>query len=60
MTNPAVPVVRLTREVYDNFAKQFRPLQPNEQTSVLQAGYALGVTAVLTKLREQIVVDANP
>jgi hypothetical protein len=53
-------IVRLSPHVYNQFAAQFKPLHPTEQTSALQAGYYLGVEAVLKKLREQIVVDAGP
>ena len=54
-----VPIVRLTPEVYAAFAKQFRPLVPNEQTSILQAGHALGVETVLKALREQLTLSAS-
>jgi hypothetical protein len=49
-------VVRLDKTVYDRFEEQFRPVQPNESTTAIQVGYALGVQAVLKALRAGLVV----
>lgn len=57
MTTPTVTINRLTKEVYDDLAKNFRPVVPNATTTVLEAGYALGVQAVLQKLREGWVIS---
>lgn len=50
-------VIRLRADVYKKFAEKFRQLQPNEQTTALQAGYALGVEKVLFELRKELVVE---
>jgi len=50
-------VVVLHRDVYDKFEAQFRPVQPNEQTTAIQVGYALGVQAVLKALRGALVAE---
>ena len=56
MTQPII-LVRISPHVYNEFSKQFRALQVNEQTTALQIAYQNGVEAVLKKLREQLVVD---
>lgn len=56
LTQQPTVVVVLHRDVYEKFEAQFRPLQPNEQTSPIQVGYALGVQAVLKALRAGLVV----
>ena len=48
-------VVRLDTDVYKHLENKFRTLTPNENTSQLQAGFALGVQAVLKELREGYV-----
>jgi hypothetical protein len=58
MTQNVVTVNRLSKEVFDDFAKQFRPITPTPQTTPLEVAYALGIQAVLQKLREGLVVDA--
>lgn len=50
-----IEVVVLHKAVYDKFEAQFRPVQPNEQTTAIQVGYALGVQAVLKALRAGLV-----
>lgn len=55
-TPETATVYRLAPEVYEDFAKRFRQLQPNENTTALQAGYALGVEAVLKALRNELVI----
>jgi hypothetical protein len=56
MTTPAeakpTNLNRLTPEVYADFAKNFRSITPTSQTTQIEVGYALGVQAVLQKLRE--------
>jgi hypothetical protein len=47
----------LHRDVYDKFEAQFRHVQPNEQTTAIQVGYALGVQAVLKALRGALVAE---
>jgi hypothetical protein len=49
--------VVLHRDVYDKFEAQFRHVQPNEQTTAIQVGYALGVQAVLKALRGALVAE---
>ncbi len=56
MTQPII-LARISPHVYNEFSKQFRALQVNEQTTALQIAYQNGVEAVLKKLREQLVVD---
>lgn len=46
------PLNRFTEAVYADFAKAFRIPIPNAQTTPVEVGYALGVQAVLQKLRE--------
>lgn len=46
------PLNRFTEAVYADFAKSFRIPTPNAQTTPIEVGYALGVQAVLQKLRE--------
>lgn len=58
MTQPST-LVRLSPHIYNEFSKQFRALQVNEQTTALQIAYQNGVEAVLKKLREQLVVDGT-
>jgi hypothetical protein len=57
MPENTITINRLTKEVYDAFSKQFRPIVPNSQTTQIEAGYALGVQAVLQKLREGLVME---
>jgi hypothetical protein len=57
MPENTTTINRLTKEVYDAFSKQFRPIVPNSQTTQIEAGYALGVQAVLQKLREGLVLE---
>jgi hypothetical protein len=51
------PLNRLTPEVYADLAKQFRLPIPNATTTPIEVGYALGVQAVLQKLREGWVIE---
>lgn len=51
------PLNRLTPEVYADLAKNFRLPIPNAQTTPIEVGYALGVQAVLQKLREGWVIE---
>lgn len=50
-------VARLRTDVYTKFAERFRPIQPNEATTAIQVGYALGVERVLSELRKELVVE---
>ena len=57
----AVPLVakhRLSPESYAQLLRQVTSISVSNDTSVLQAGYQLGVQAVLQKLREGFVVGA--
>lgn len=47
---------RLTREVYEDLEKKVGRVMVNRETTDLQAGYQLGVQAVLQMLREGYVV----
>ena len=47
---------RLAPEAYAALCKQLPVIAVNNETGVLQAGFQLGVQAVLQKLREGFVV----
>lgn len=49
--------VMLHKAVYDKFESQFKLVHPNEATTAIQVGHALGVQAVLKAMREQLVVS---
>ena len=51
-------VVRLEPEVYASLEKQFSKPVVTENTTAHQAGYQLGIHAVLAALRKGFVVDA--
>lgn len=56
-TEPTKAVVRLSPEVYRQLeAKMYRPIVTAE-TTAHQAGYQLGVAAVLKELRNGYVVE---
>lgn len=50
-------VVRLNRELYLKLEQKFSRFTVNEQATALQAGYALGVEAVLKELRNGYTVE---
>jgi hypothetical protein len=56
-TNKAIIVVRLQVDQYRALEKEFNKFRPNSESSVLEAGFALGVQAVLTSLRLGYTVD---
>jgi len=47
---------RLSDEVYDNLVSNFPNILVTKETTDIQAGYMLGVQAVLAKLREGFVI----
>lgn len=47
---------RLTREVYEDLERKVGRVIVTQETTALQAGYQLGVQAVLKALREGYVV----
>lgn len=51
-------VQRLTREVYLQLERECSRLAVGPTTTELQAGYQLGIAAVLEKLRNGIVIGA--
>lgn len=58
MENKPKELNRLTKENYQELAKNFRPIRPTSETTQIEVGYALGVQAVLEKLREGWVIGA--
>lgn len=57
-TEPIKAVVRLSQEVYRQLeTKMYRPIVTAE-TTAHQAGYQLGIAAVLKELRNGYVVEA--
>lgn len=60
MTNiTRTSVVRLNRELYLKLEQKFSKLVVNEQTTSFQAGYALGIEAVLKELRNGYTVEQS-
>lgn len=52
-------VTRLRPDLYAQLEKKFSTLRITETVTPLQAGYALGVEAVLKELRNGYVVEVN-
>ena len=59
MSNTPIPtqVTRLNQEVYKQIENKFSRPMVTSNTSEIEAGYQLGVQAVLQYLRHNIVVD---
>jgi len=53
-------MARLPPHVYDMLEKQCQPIGVTDGTTELQAGFQLGVQAVLSKLRKGFLLDARP
>lgn len=55
---PPIPqqVTRLTAEVYDALERKHNTFRPTSTSTELEAGYALGVQAVLKDLRTGFVI----
>lgn len=49
-------VTRLTQEVYEQLERRHVTFKPNSTSTELEAGYALGVQAVLKDLRSGFVM----
>lgn len=49
-------IARLSPDVYNDLEKRMGTLQMNQTVTELQAGYALGIQAVLKELRNGLVV----
>ena len=56
MTINTIEKQRLAPEAYVQLSKQVHGIAVNNETSMLQAGFQLGVQSVLLKLREGFVV----
>ena len=56
MTSRTVEYARLTQHVYDELERKVGSVVVNQVTTDLQAGYMLGVQAVLKELRNGYVV----
>lgn len=50
-------ITRLTAEVYDSLERKHNTFRPTSTSTELEAGYALGVQAVLKDLRAGFVID---
>lgn len=48
-------VIRLDRQVYEDFEKKFGKPMPDTNTTQIQAGFLLGVQYVLRMMREGLV-----
>ena len=61
MTTPTQikTIVRLNTAVYDNLVRQLPKVVVTSATTAHEAGFLLGVQAVLQKLREGYVVEAQ-
>lgn len=62
MTTPAIPIIevlRLEGAVYQQIAASFGPPTVTDKTTDIQAGYQLGVQAVLAVLRHGFVIGGR-
>ncbi len=58
MTQPKViAIYRLQQDIYKKLETKFSRIVVTEQTTAFQAGYALGIEAVLKELRNGLTVD---
>jgi len=56
MTSPTIEYARLPQHIYEELERKVGGVVVNQVTTDLQAGYMLGVQAVLKELRNGFVV----
>ena len=59
MTSPTTEYARLPQHVYDELERKVGGVVVNQITTDLQAGYMLGIQAVLKELRNGFVVPTR-
>lgn len=57
MSDPRFIVIRLAPEAYQQLARKFGACVVTKDTTDLQAGYMLGVKAVLDAVREGFTIE---